>query len=159
MNPLVTAAVCLRLCWGLLWSREKPCTSTSSLSAFSATSSVEPSCTSTASHRGMMPAMVGTVAATTLTSARMRLWLTTLLVSSAILNSQGRLVTPFPFSTMMSAAAATMSEGVVAIAMPTLAAASAGASLIPSPTMTSPPVCFRPCCTNASLPSGLSAAW
>lgn len=44
----------------------------------------------------------------------------------------------FPFRIVMSAAAATRSEGVDATATPTRAAANAGASLMPSPTIARP---------------------
>mmetsp|Transcript_13310 Transcript_13310/g.28265 ORF Transcript_13310/g.28265 Transcript_13310/m.28265 type:complete len:444 (+) Transcript_13310:314-1645(+) len=109
----------------------------SSRMELSATSRVDPSCSSTVSHSGMRPNSAAVHVPTTARAARTRFCMTMRLVRCAILRTCGSTEIPAcpACSSSTSATLAAASVGVFTIATPTSAHASAGVSLIPSPTI------------------------
>mmetsp|Transcript_4050 Transcript_4050/g.13543 ORF Transcript_4050/g.13543 Transcript_4050/m.13543 type:complete len:713 (+) Transcript_4050:348-2486(+) len=128
-TPTVANNVLLRIRW-----RPKV---PSKRTLFRATNKVEPSCSSTASHSGNAPTKAGNAEPRMETTARVMFCRSTVLVRAARRNKSGSCEIPSASacSNSTSAAAAAASLGVDATAMPTSAAAKAGASFMPSPTM------------------------
>mmetsp|Transcript_463 Transcript_463/g.1747 ORF Transcript_463/g.1747 Transcript_463/m.1747 type:complete len:505 (-) Transcript_463:1147-2661(-) len=127
-----------------------------SRSELMATMSVAPSCMSTAPHSGTKPLSAGKAAPAMDTAASTRFCFRMAFMRLDSCTRLGRTEASERNRTM-SAAAADASDGVCDTAMPTSAAASAGASLMPSPTITQTPLA-RASSTRASLSSGSSPA-